>query len=357
MRCSTVYACAGLLADTLATSTCKLYRKHGNGEREQMAGHPADVAVRQKPNDYQTPYDFMRQMMLCLSMRGNHYAQIARTGKSISLYPHDSNSVTLKVINKESFYEVKKDGGGMETYSSADILHNKAIGSTGRLGMGCIEQCRTSWQIALYAEKHGEKLMTNGARPGAMVTHPSALSADAKDRLVNSILEQTTGDKAYSLLVLEEGMKYDQMAMSSVDMQFLENRKFQRNEICSLFRVAPHLIGDLERTTFSNIEHQSMGFINWTMLPWGTNIAQRFSSSLLTQQEIDNGFYFEFSFNHLLKGDTPSRFSTYQIGLLNGIYSPNEIRAKENDSPRPGGDEYRVPANTFPSSPNPDGVK
>lgn len=349
MRCATVYACVRVISQAFAAAPCNLYRKTGTG-RTRADEHPVHKLLTEQPNDWQTPFELKSQAMVHLNMRGNYYARIMRSADKIEAL-HTINPDTVTVIPPQGMerisYRVQSDSGA-QIFRSDEILHVRALGSHGYVGLSPIEQGRIAIQYALSSEKHGYQMLKNGAKAGAVLEHPGVLSEDARRSLSASVTSQTTGDNSYSLLILEENMKYQQMGMTSTDAQFLENRKFQRLEICSLFGVPPHMAGDLERATFSNIEQQALDFYTQTLFPWAELWEQRIRLSLLTPEERAE-YYPEFSFDNMLRADINTRYNSYRTGLQEGFLNANEVRAKENMDPRPGGDEYRVPANSLPS--------
>lgn len=350
MRCATVYACVRVIANSFAAAPFHLYQKTSIG-RQRLDDHPVSYILNKQPNDWQSAFEFKRMASTSINLRGNFYAQIARNKGSIKAL-HAINPDTVTVIPPSGNEGIKyrtQDNDGMRVHEAQDILHVRALGSHGYVGLSPIEQGRRAIQFSLQGEKHGYNMLQNGAKAGAVMEHPGTLSDEASARLRASILDQTTGDNSFGLLISEEGMKYQQMGMSSTDAQYLENRKYQRVEICAMFGVPPHMAGDLERATFSNIEQQGLEFYTQTLFPNAVLWEQRLGLSLLTRLERDSGIYIESSFDAMLRADINTRYNSYRTGLQEGFLSANEVRAKENMDPRPGGDDYRVPANSLPS--------
>jgi hypothetical protein len=201
----------------------------------------------------------------------------------------------------------------------------------------------------MAAERYGATVFGNGAVPGGVLRHPGELSDKAYDRLVASWAERHQGlSNAQRLAILEEGMEYVKIGIPPEDAQFLETRKYQRSEIAAIFRVPLHMIGDLERATFSNIEHQSVEFLTNSLAPWLRRREQRYNRSLLVGTERQR-YFVEYLVDALLRGDTQTRYAAYAIGRQWGWLSVNDIRARENMNPVDGGEEYLVPMNMAPA--------
>lgn len=231
-------------------------------------------------------------------------------------------------------------------YRPEQIFHIKGLSLDGVTGLSPISQAREAVGLSLATEEYGAKFFGNGARPGGVLEHPGILKDPEKLRESWNKVYQGTRN-SHKVAVLEEGMKYHTIGIAPEDAQFLETRKYQVNEICRIFRVPPHLVGDLERATFSNIEHQSIEFVQHTIRPWLVRWEQEISRSLLDEKE--RLLYFaKFNVDGLMRGDYKSRMEGYAIGRQNGWLSINDIRRLEDLSLVPadkGGDEYLVNGN------------
>ena len=247
----------------------------------------------------------------------------------------------------EVFYRVRIDGS-QESFSRDEVIHVPGLGFDGLKGFSRIAAARNALGLAQATEEFGSALFQNGVKASGVLEHPGKLSKEAHQRLATSVNQEHGGRGNWlKLLILEEGMKWNQQSIPPEDAQFLETRKFQISEIARIFGVPPHLLGDLERATFSNIEQQSLEFLIYHLLPTLKKIEQELNRKLFRPTE--RGTYFvEFLFDGLLRGDIESRYTAYATAVNNGWMNPNEVRERENMNPYLGGDEYRRPMNEEP---------
>ena len=227
-----------------------------------------------------------------------------------------------------------------------DVLHIPGLGFDGLVGYSPIAMAKNAIGLAIAAEEYGSKFYANGAAPSGVLEHPGVLKDPGK---VRESWNATFGGSANSnkVAVLEEGMKYTPISISPNEAQFLETRKFQINEIARIFRVPPHMVGDLEKSSFSNIEQQSLEFVKYTLDPWVSRWEQNMMRSLLTAEEKST-YFIKFNVDGLLRGDYQSRMNGYAIGRQNGWMSANDIRELENLDRIPaelGGDLYLINGN------------
>ena len=230
--------------------------------------------------------------------------------------------------------------------SPVDLLHIPGLGFDGLVGYSPIAMAKNSIGMAMACEEFGAKFFANGAAPGGVLEHPGILKDPAR---VRDSWNATFGgsSNANKVAVLEEGMKYTPISISPNEAQFLETRKFQIDEIARIFRVPPHMIGDLEKSTFSNIEQQSLEFVKYTLDPWVVRFEQAFQKALLLPDEKKT-YFIKFNVDGLLRGDYQSRMNGYAIGRQNGWLSTNDIRRLEDMNPlskEEGGDLYLVNGN------------
>ena len=274
---------------------------------------------------------------------GNAYAQIVRNGygRVVALYPLLPNKMVVErsTKNKKIYYKYSTDTEGQVVLSKDEVLHIPGLGFDGIIGYSPIAMCRNSIGLSMAADNFGSSFFENGARPTGVLEHPGQLKEPEK---VRDAWERTYGSGAHRTAVLEEGMKYQQISISPDEAQFLETRKFQVNEICRIFRVPPHMVADLEKSSFSNIEQQSLDFVQNTITPWLVRIEQNMQRQLLTTEE-KNSIFIKHNVNGLLRGDFNTRMNGYAVGRQNGWYSVNDIREMEDMNRIPaeeGGDDY-----------------
>jgi len=347
MRTTAVYACVRVIAETIASLPLPLYKRLPRG-KEKANYHPLYTILHDMPNSEMTSFSFRETMMTHLLLWGNAYAQIIKRGNKISelwpLHPAyvriDREPVTNKLI-------YKYNGGAEEIiYSQEQILHISGLSFNGITGLSPISMARETIGLAQATEEFGSRFFSNGARPGGILQHPGIVKDP--ERLRKSWEEVYKGvQNSHKIAVLEEGMQYKEIGIPPNDAQFLETRKFQLNEICRIFRVPPHLIGDLERATFSNIEHQSIDFVVHTIRPWLVRWEQAIQKALIPEEE--RAIYFaKFTVDGLLRGHFKTRMDGYAVGRQNGWYSANDVREFEDLNPIPedmGGDLYLVNGN------------
>lgn len=353
MRTSAVYACVKILAETVASLPLHLYKKGTNGKNEFADQHPLFSCLYETPNDEMTSFEFREIMMTSLLLYGNAYARIIRKqGHVTELWYLKPQYMTVErdTITGKTKYTYSDDiTNKTYVYKPNQIFHIKGLSIDGVKGLSPIAQAREAVGLSLATEEYGAKFFGNGARPGGVLEHPGILKDPEKLRESWNQVYQGTRN-SHKVAVLEEGMKYHSIGIAPEDAQFLETRKYQVNEICRIFRVPPHLVGDLERATFSNIEHQSIEFVQHTIRPWIVRWEQAIARALLSAEE--RTIYFaRFNVDGLLRGDYKSRMEGYAVGRQNGWLSTNDIRKLE-DLPlvatELGGDDYLVNGNMIP---------
>lgn len=352
IQISTVYACVRVLAETIASLPLHIYESDGKGGSRIAREHPLDYLVHDAPNEEMTSYQWREQMMTQILLHGNSYSQIVRSGKTniLSIYPLMSGSMTVdRAENGRLQYEYQTSDGGSILLDAAEVLHIPGMGFDGIMGYSPIALMKTTLGLTLAAEEYGSKVFSNGATPSGVLTHPNRpKDMEAVRRSWNKAYGGSAN--AGKVAVLTEGMKFERISMPNNEAQFLETRKFQVNEICRIYRVPPHMVGDLEHATFSNIEHQSISFAVHTIRPWLVRIEQAMNKGLLA--EGDRGkFFFQFNMDGLMRGDYKSRMEGYAIARQNGWMSANDILSRENMNPIPeeeGGNLYLVNGNMVP---------
>ena len=350
MQTSAVYACVKILAETIASLPLHLYKKGKDGKNESAEQHPLFSCLYEMPNDEMTSFEFRETMMTSLLLWGNAYARkIRKNGHVTELWYLKPNLMTVERDTQTGKikYTYSDDITNQTIeYRPDQIFHIKGLSLDGVKGLSPIAQAREAVGLSLATEEYGAKFFGNGARPGGVLEHPGILKDPEKLRESWNKVYQGTRN-SHKVAVLEEGMKYHTIGIAPEDAQFLETRKYQVNEICRIFRVPPHLVGGLERATFSNIEHQSIEFVQHTIRPWLVRWEQAISRSLLDEKE--RLLYFaKFNVDGLMRGDYKSRMEGYAIGRQNGWLSINDIRRLEDMSLVPveqGGDDYLVNGN------------
>ncbi len=344
MQTTAVYACVRILAETIASLPLNVYRSTDNG-KEKAINHQLYYLLHDEPNPEMTSFVFRETLMSHLLLWGNAYAQIIRDGrgKVLALYPLLPDRMTVdRTTDGQLYYEYRKDSGYV-ILRPEDILHIPGLGFDGLVGYSPIAMAKNAIGMAIATEEYGGKFFANGASPGGVLEHPGVVKDPARIRESWNAVYQGSGN-AHRVAVLEEGMKFQPIGIPPEQAQFLETRKFQTEDICRIFRVPPHLVANLDKATFSNIEHQSISFVVHTIRPWLVRLEQGMNKALLSQSE--KGQYFVgFVVDGLLRGDYASRMQGYAIGIQNGFLSPNDVRTLENMNTIEHGDIYAMNGN------------
>jgi HK97 family phage portal protein len=240
-------------------------------------------------------------------------------------------------------------GGQPKVFRDYQILHIRALSPDGIIGYSPIQLARQAVGLSLALEEFGARYFGNGADPGTVLEHPGTLSDEAWNRIKESWEESHKGlERSHRFAILEEGMKIEKIGIPPEDSQFIESRKFQLAEIARIYRMPPHLVGDLSNATFSNIEHQGIEFVVHTIRPWLVRWEQGLHRKLLAPEEAKT-FFAEFLVDGLLRGDMTARYTAYSVGRNGGWLSANDIRELENQNPIEGGDQYLIPLNMIPA--------
>lgn len=355
LRVATVLACVNVIAQTIGTLPILLYRRVGDG-KTRVDSDPLAELLRWKPNPYQTSTEWREQMIAHALLHGNAYAEIGRVDGAVrELIVLNPGAMTVERGAFGPTYIYHGDTGRREfrtTYAGepAKIMHLRGLSTSGLIGRSLIADASDVIDTAHSAQVYGRTLLENDATPSLVLKHPQVLDEEAAARLKESWRSAYGGaHKAGGIAVLEEGMSLDKLSMTNEDLQLLETRKFTRSEIAALFRVPAHMIGDLERSTFSNIEHQAIEFVQHCIRPWAVRFEQVLHATLLSDTpQQKRSYFFEFALDGLLRGDIQSRYQAYQVGRQAGFLSINDIRRLENMDPVANGDDYLEPLNMVP---------
>ena len=359
MQMTAVYSCVRILAEAVAGLPLHLYRYTKDGGKEKAIDHPLYLLLHDEPNPEMSSFVFRETLMTHLLLWGNAYAQIIRNGKNevIALYPLMPNKMSVDRDESGHLYytyqrstdEAPTMEGSSVILKPEDVLHIPGLGFDGLVGYSPIAMAKNAIGMAIACEEFGAKFFANGAAPSGVLEHPGTIKDPGR---VREAWQSQFGGSSNSgkVAVLEEGMKYTPISISPEQAQFLETRKFQINEIARIFRVPPHMVGDLEKSSFSNIEQQSLEFVKYTLDPWVIRWEQSIMRSLLTADEKKT-YFAKFNLDGLLRGDYQSRMNGYAIGRQNGWMSANDIRELENLDRIPteeGGDLYLINGNMLP---------
>jgi HK97 family phage portal protein len=347
LRIGTVYACVRIIAETIASLPVHVYERQ-NGSRVMVESHPLNYLLSVTSNGEQTAMETREFVMTSLGLRGNAYCHVARSNRG---------GVAAITPLKPGYMLVSRDGAqrlifqydepnNEGSWTESSIWRVAGLGSDGVTGLSPIALARETLGLSLSMERSANRIFANGAQSNTTLEFDHKLSEEQIDHLRGQWAENYAGWRnAGKPLILESGMKAKAIGMSNADAQFLESRKAQVAEIARWFRVPPHMVGDLDRATFSNIEHQSIEFVTQTIRPWLVRLEQTMARDLLGESERRRGIYVQHTVEGLLRGDIKTRYEAYSSAITNGWMSRNEVRRLENFNREDGLDDFMVPLN------------
>lgn len=354
MQIATVFSCVRVLAESLASIPLILYERERRNKKRAV-NHPMYSLLHDLPNPEMTSFEVRTLLMGHAVTWGNGYAQKVLNGRGqvAEIWPLRPDKMSVsRGLNGDLLYTYQHESDGTIRFSRDRILHLRGLGFDGVQGYSPIRLMSRGMALANNMEEYGNKFYENGARPSIALIHPQKLSQDAYNRLRDTWEARHMGaENAHRMALLEGGLDIKTFGIPPQDAQFLQTQKYQRSQIAGIFRVPLHMINDLERATFSNIEHLSLEFVTFTLQPWLVMWEQAIFRDLIPPNE--RGRYFaEFLVDGLLRGDTESRYRAYNSAITTGWMMPNEAREKENLNPLDGGDVLLRPLNMAPTAPN-----
>lgn len=347
---STVYACVDVLASAVGSLPVQLYRKQADGSRELDTAHPIYELVHNCPNEEMTSLDFRQSMQAQLSLRKNAYAQIVRAqvdNRVLAIFPIETSDVTPRRdrLTGQIYYEVA-NGKGTKVLEADEVLHLRGASFDGICAPDMMHTVKNVIGLALALDQNAAAFFKNNSQPGGFLRHPSKLSKEAAERLIDQFSSTTSGASAYRLKLLEEGLEYVSSRTKNTESQMDESRDRQAKEIARLFRVPGHKVGIVGNQPRANVEQENLSFVIDTLLPILVNWEQALGQKLLTPAERAQGYYFEFNIAGMLRGSLKERYDAYAVARNWGWLSVNEIRRLENMNPiGDQGDVYLQPLN------------
>ena len=357
LRSAAVYSCVRVIAETVATLPLQIFKRISTGGKERSVDHPLWKILSIRPNPEMTAIQYREAQMVHLLLWGNFYAQkVIRNNGSIEMvWPlrpdrmKPDRTPDGRLIYR--YRPVTTGGPGEVIFTASEIHHIAGLGFNGVVGFSPISLMRESIGLAMAGQELASRFFGNDATPPTYLTHPGKLSDPARDNLKKSWGELYSGLKnKFKIAILEEGMDLKTVTMPLKDIQFIEGRKYQRSEICGFFRVPPHMIGDLEKASFANIEQEAISFVVNTIRPWVARVEQSNLLNLFPESEWFT-YFPEHNMEGLLRGDIKSRYEAYATGRQWGWLSVDDIREKENMNPLPDGKGtlYLQPLNMVPA--------
>jgi len=346
---SACWACVRAISDPISFLPLHLYRRLADGSRQRAQDHPLYTLLHDSPNPDQSALDFRHYMQMSVLLHGNGFCEIIRAprGRVIALRPIHPDQVS-----------VRRDDAGKLIYRvsgtdrpASEIFHLRGPGD-GIVGQSIISLARRSFALAGAMEEYGQRFFQSGGRLPYILRHPAGFKNPQDLEAFRAAWDAaySNPDNAHRPIVLTGGIEYQQIGIKPEDAQFLTSRKFQISEIARWFRVPLHLLGELDRATFSNIEHQSLEFVQHCLLYWARNWEMAIHRQLLSSAERKE-YYAEFDFSALLRGDYEGRTKGYSALLDRGVLTVNEVRRLENLDAVADGDVRHIPVNmqVFPA--------
>lgn len=352
VRVSAVWACVRIISESIASLPLNVYERRNDGGKDLANRHPLFMLLHALPNNEQTSFELIESTLSSILLRGTAYNQVMRSRRGqvgeirilFTKYMRPDRSADGTLIFDY------QEPGNERVFTANDIWRVSSLGHDGVTGLSVLSLGRESIGVAVASEQQAAKLYSNGMQVPAVFEIDSTLKDEQYERLKKELNEKYAGSQnAYKTLVLESGLKYKQIGITAEDSQFLESRKFQIAEIARWFRVPMHMLNELDKATFSNIEHQSLEFVIHTLRPWIRRLELSMLRDLFTEAERAR-FYAEFKIDALLRGDTKTRYEAYGKAITDGWLSRNEVRGFENLNPQEGLDEYLVPLNMAPTN-------
>jgi HK97 family phage portal protein len=349
LQIGAVYACTKLLSETLGMLPMHLYRRRADKGVEKAIEHPLYRLLHRRPNTIQTAIDFVMWSQSTLLLRGVTYSRkiFDYRGRLKWIVPLNPDVVTMDIDESGALIYRTYEKGVMVTLKQSEVFRIQSFTLSPLEPLSVVGLARSTLQQVRHIAEFGSKMFENHARPGGIFTHPGKLSELARKRLETDWSAKFAGPQnARRTAFLEEGMKWQPITMTAEDVQFIDAQRATVPEICRWFGVPPHMVGDLSRSTFSNIEHQSLEFVKHSLGPWIAMWEQAIARDLLTEDEQDE-YFVKISVEGLLRGDSEARAKFYSAAAQTFL-TINEIRELEDRDSIEGGDRMRVPVNTAP---------
>ena len=345
LKIPAVQACVRAISDTAGMLPFKLMRF--DGKQYEVASYRDEYEIlAESPNDYQTADQFRQQMTAAYLLHADAFAEkeLALDGSVYGLHFIHPSRVGKVYLGSDGKIRYEIDGKEMDR-SKIFHLPGPSLNNDGLRGESLVARAAESLGLAIAQQQYAASYYGNGATPATVLVHPKSLSETAAKRIEASFKQNFRGaKKAHKFALLEESMEIKQLGSNAEDAQLIEARRESVIDVCRVFRMPPHLVQSLERATFSNIEEQAREFVEYTMMPHLIRWEKNASKQLLSKKDRGE-YYWKYNVDALLRGKTLERFQAYQIGIMNGIYNANEVRAKEDANPYSGGDTYIRPLN------------
>ena len=358
MQVSTAFACVRFLSETIGSLPCHVMEEIGERRKRKAREHWLWRLLHGKPNAWQSSMEWCEMGVMHLNVRGNWYNRIIWNwdGTAEQLIPLNPDRVEPKQLDDGTIQYIHKPSGQEpKTYAQQDILHVRLMSANGVTGMSVLEQARNAIGLASAQETHGASLFKNGAMPAFWIKRPAGKRWGPEER--KNFRESwraihSGAENAHNPPILEDDMSLENLGFNNEDSQWIQSRNLQGYEICRFFRVPPHVVGILDRSTFSNIEHQGLELVIYTLMPWLVRLEQAYKLQLIG--DPDSPFFIKHNVDGLLRGDIKARYDAYNVGIQAGWMTRNEAREKEDLDALPDLDEPLQPLNMVPAGEEPE---
>lgn len=352
---STVWSCVRLVAGTISSLPLVVYEDAADGSRSKFKGHPLYQLLQFSPNADQTALDFWQFMCVSLELWGNAFARIDRGAgnKIVALTPVRPELVNVRRTKSGEIRYRYSDAGKSIDVGQDEMFHVRGFGGSPLGGLSTLAFGRQSFGLSLATDEAAAQVYKNGLRPsGVLTTKDNAtLKPDQRDDVYKYVVDRFGGENNGKPLVLEAGLGWQSIQLSSVDAQMIQSRQFSVEDGCRWFGVPPHMVGHTTNSTSwgTGLEQQTLGFLIFTLRERLKRIEQAIMKQLLTPAERLR-IVVEFNFEGLLRADSAARAAFYSQMVQNGIMTRNEVRRLENLPPIAGGDDLTVQSNMIPVS-------
>ena len=345
MSMAAVWSCVRLISESVSSLPFHVYEKETDSV-SLADNHPLEKLISLSPNQMMTSIAFREAMMVSLLLNGNAYCLIVREGgdggRPVELKFFECSDVLVTEVNDNLYYRFKGIDGPI---NSSNVIHVKGISYDGKIGISPIQAAKDSIGLGLAVEQFSSSFYKNGSNMGGVITVPSNANDLVRRQVREDFANSTTGiNNSHKTHLLPSGVEYKPIGIAPQDAEFIATRKFSIAEISRIYRVPLHMISELDKSSFNNIEEQSSEYVKYTLLPWVKRIEQEFNKKLFREAELSK-YFVRFNLEGLLRGNIKVRSEYYTKMIQNGVLSPNEVRALENMNKRDGGDEYLTPLN------------
>ena len=348
---SWVWQATNIISNDVGKLPLVLYDRSDLDNRQKALMHPAYKLIKRSPNRFMNAKTFKALLTSQALLTGNGLAAIIRDkrGAPIELIPLDPSKTKIDIVDGEPMYLTKFEGEETErALFYRNVLHIKGLGNNGYWGHDVVSLARNSFGLGLAAEKHGSSTFKNNARPSVVLESEASLDQEKADQIIKSWATMHSGvDNASKTALLSGGLQAKVISMSNENTQWIESRKFQREEVASWFNISPNKLGSSDQaSSYRSAEASNQAYLDSTLMNWLVTWEEECDRKLISDRQLANeSLEFEFLTASLLRADLLTRYQAYQIAIQGEFMNPNEVRRLENMPKRTDedGDKFRNP--------------